>query len=191
MPNNATLIAGPVAADGWRIEHLAAAFHQSAQVLLPIQVLLASMAFAGSLPAPLSDRLTAQPVTSHFGHHFHSHSTVRPQAAHQCRLEQQFRRDSRALWSGRVVSKQRHNPRQKRGHSAIVYADQDYYSVLGISKNADKAAIKSAYRQKARKFHPDVNKDPGAEDTFKAVSNAYEVLSDDSKRGIYDRYLQA
>lgn len=87
-----------------------------------------------------------------------------------------------------AASRQRQNSRQKRGHSAIVYADQDYYSVLGISKNADKAAIKSAYRQKARKFHPDVNKEPGAEDTFKAVSNAYEVLSDDQKRGIYDRY---
>ena len=86
-----------------------------------------------------------------------------------------------------AASRQRQSPRQKRGHSAIVYADQDYYSVLGISKNADKAAIKSAYRQKARKFHPDVNKEPGAEDTFKAVSNAYEVLSDDQKRGIYDR----
>ena len=68
-----------------------------------------------------------------------------------------------------------------------MYADQDYYSVLGISKNADKQAIKSAYRQKARKFHPDVNKEPGAEDTFKSISNAYEVLSDEQKRGIYDR----
>lgn len=94
------------------------------------------------------------------------------------------------MWSSSTTaSRHRQNSRQKRGHSAIVYADQDYYSVLGISKNADKAAIKSAYRQKARKFHPDVNKEPGAEDTFKAVSNAYEVLSDDQKRGIYDRYM--
>ncbi len=41
----------------------------------------------------------------------------------------------------------------------------------------------------ARKFHPDVNKEPGAEDKFKAISNAYEVLSDDQKRGIYDRWV--
>ena len=92
------------------------------------------------------------------------------------------------MWSSSLAyGRQRQNSRQKRGHSAIVYADQDYYSVLGVSKGADKAAIKSAYRQKARKYHPDVNKEPGAEDTFKAVSNAYEVLSDDQKRGIYDR----
>ena len=155
---------------------------------LLLQVQLRNMAYAGSQPAPLVDRQTPQPVTSHLGHHFHSHSTVRPHAAHQCRLQQQLRRNSRAMWSTSVAaSRQRPNLRQKRGHSAIVYADQDYYSVLGISKNADKAAIKSAYRQKARKFHPDVNKEPGAEDTFKAVSNAYEVLSDDQKRGIYDR----
>lgn len=63
--------------------------------------------------------------------------------------------------------------------------------MLGINKSADKQAIKSAYRQKARKFHPDVNKEPGAEDTFKSISNAYEVLSDDEKRGIYDRYGEA
>lgn len=69
----------------------------------------------------------------------------------------------------------------------MVHAEQDYYNVLGIDKNADKQAIKTAYRQKARKFHPDVNKDPGAEDTFKKISAAYEVLSDDQKRGIYDR----
>ena len=42
----------------------------------------------------------------------------------------------------------------------------------------------------ARKFHPDVNKEPGAEDKFKAISNAYEVLSDDQKRGIYDRWVR-
>jgi len=65
------------------------------------------------------------------------------------------------------------------------------HSVLGVSKSATTKEIKSAYRQKARKLHPDVNKEPGAEEQFKAVSNAYEILSDDSKRQIYDRFGEA
>ena len=131
------------------------------------------MAFAGTLPG----RPIPQPVMSQFGSraHAHTHSTVRAHAAHQCRLEHQLRQNSRSTWgSSATLRQQRQTPRQKRGHSAIVYADQDYYSVLGINKSADKQAIKSAYRQKARKFHPDVNKEPGAEDTFKSISNAYE-----------------
>ena len=64
---------------------------------------------------------------------------------------------------------------------------QDFYDVLGVDRGADKKAIKTAYRQKARQYHPDVNKEDGAEEKFKRISNAYEVLSDDSKRGIYDR----
>ena len=67
---------------------------------------------------------------------------------------------------------------------------QDFYDVLGVDRGADKKAIKTAYRQKARQYHPDVNKEDGAEEKFKRISNAYEVLSDDSKRGIYDRYAQ-
>jgi curved DNA-binding protein CbpA len=68
-----------------------------------------------------------------------------------------------------------------------VRAAKSYYEALGVPENADKKTIKSAYRQKARKYHPDVNKDPGAEEMFKEISNAYEVLSDDQKRSIYDR----
>lgn len=75
--------------------------------------------------------------------------------------------------------------------SVIVRADGDYYALLGVEKGADKKAIKQAYRQKARKFHPDVNKEPGAEDRFKKIGEAYEVLSDDNKRAIYDRYGEA
>ena len=74
-----------------------------------------------------------------------------------------------------------------RGQALVVHAAEDYYTTLGVDKGADKKTIKSAYRQKARKFHPDVNKAADAEDKFKAISNAYEVLSDDQKRGIYDR----
>ncbi|KAF5206193.1 Chaperone protein dnaj, partial [Thalictrum thalictroides] len=67
----------------------------------------------------------------------------------------------------------------------------DYYSILGVSKNASKSEIKSAYRKLARSYHPDVNKEAGAEQKFKDISNAYEVLSDDEKRSLYDRYGEA
>lgn len=80
-------------------------------------------------------------------------------------------------------------PKPTRAARLVVHAD--YYSTLGVAKNADKKQIKSAYRQLARKYHPDVNKEPDAEQKFKEISNAYEVLSDDSKRQIYDRFGEA
>ncbi|GAA0151929.1 chaperone [Lithospermum erythrorhizon] len=80
---------------------------------------------------------------------------------------------------------------QRRAARLIVRADRDYYSVLGVSNNASKSEIKSAYRKLARSYHPDVNKESGAEQKFKEISNAYEVLSDDEKRSIYDRYGEA
>ncbi|PIM99946.1 hypothetical protein CDL12_27550, partial [Handroanthus impetiginosus] len=83
------------------------------------------------------------------------------------------------------------NPRLRRGARLVVRADRDYYSVLGVSRNASKSEIKSAYRKLARSYHPDVNKEPEAEQKFKEVCNAYEVLSDDEKRSIYDQYGEA
>jgi len=64
----------------------------------------------------------------------------------------------------------------------------DYYELLGVEKNASKDEIKKAFRQLARKFHPDVNDAPDAEAKFKEIGKAYEVLSDDDKRAVYDRY---
>ena len=63
----------------------------------------------------------------------------------------------------------------------------DYYDILGVSRNADDTEIKKAYRGLARKYHPDVNKDAGAEDKFKEINEAYSVLSDAQKRSQYDR----
>ncbi|WP_319578561.1 molecular chaperone DnaJ [uncultured Methanospirillum sp.] len=63
----------------------------------------------------------------------------------------------------------------------------DYYDRLGVSRTADDKEIKKAYRNLARKYHPDVNKDPGAEDKFKEINEAYSVLSDAQKRAQYDQ----
>lgn len=63
---------------------------------------------------------------------------------------------------------------------------KDYYKILGITKGASDDDIKKAYRKLALKYHPDKNKSPGAEDRFKEVAEAYEVLSDKTKRDIYD-----
>jgi molecular chaperone DnaJ len=66
---------------------------------------------------------------------------------------------------------------------------RDYYEVLGISRDADEQEIKKAFRQLARKLHPDVNKhDPAAEESFKEAASAYEVLSDRERRATYDRF---
>lgn len=63
---------------------------------------------------------------------------------------------------------------------------KDYYDILGVSRDADSNAIKSAYRKLARKYHPDVNKTKEAEEKFKDINEAYEVLSDKNKRQRYD-----
>ncbi|XP_075217307.1 dnaJ protein homolog 1 [Lycorma delicatula] len=65
---------------------------------------------------------------------------------------------------------------------------KDYYKILGISKGASDDDIKKAYRKLALKYHPDKNKAPGAEEKFKEVAEAYEVLSDKKKRDIYDQF---
>jgi len=64
---------------------------------------------------------------------------------------------------------------------------ESYYEILGVSTGADDAEIKKAYRELARKFHPDLCKEPGAEDKFKKINEAYSVLSDATKRAQYDR----
>lgn len=64
---------------------------------------------------------------------------------------------------------------------------KDYYKVLGIARGASEDEIKKAYRKQALRFHPDKNKSPGAEDKFKEIAEAYDVLSDAKKKEVYDR----
>lgn len=63
---------------------------------------------------------------------------------------------------------------------------KDYYAILGVAESADDKAIKTAYRKLARKYHPDVSREPGGEEKFKEVAEAYEVLGDAKKRAEYD-----
>ncbi|MEB3352684.1 MAG: molecular chaperone DnaJ, partial [Cyanobacteriota bacterium] len=67
----------------------------------------------------------------------------------------------------------------------------DYYELLGVGRDVDADTLKRAYRRLARQYHPDVNKDPGAEDKFKEIGRAYEVLSDPQTRARYDQFGEA
>jgi len=70
-------------------------------------------------------------------------------------------------------------------------AKRDYYDILGVSKTASEAEIKSAYRKQALQWHPDRNKSPEAESRFKEINEAYQILSDAKKRQAYDQYGHA
>lgn len=70
----------------------------------------------------------------------------------------------------------------------VIVMGKDYYKVLGIARGASEDEIKKAYRKQALRYHPDKNKSPGAEDKFKEIAEAYDVLSDAKKKDIYDRF---
>ena len=64
----------------------------------------------------------------------------------------------------------------------------DYYNILGISKNASQQEIQKAYKKLAKKYHPDISKEPNAEEKFKEVQQAYSVLGNEQKRSNYDSF---
>jgi curved DNA-binding protein len=68
----------------------------------------------------------------------------------------------------------------------MAVGERDYYDILGVSRDASPEEIRRAYRTLARRYHPDVNKEPGADERFKEIGAAYEVLSDEDKRREYD-----
>src|SRR3970040_1074625 len=70
-------------------------------------------------------------------------------------------------------------------------ARRDYYDVIGVSRDSSPEEIKKAFRKLAMQYHPDRNKDDGAEARFKEIGEAYEVLSDAEKRSAYDRFGHA
>ena len=70
-------------------------------------------------------------------------------------------------------------------------ANKDYYSILGVDKNASDDEIKSAYRRLAKKYHPDLNKTEEAAAKFKEINEAYQVLGDSQKRASYDQFGSA
>ncbi|MCM2307377.1 MAG: DnaJ domain-containing protein [Sulfuritalea sp.] len=82
--------------------------------------------------------------------------------------------------------RRRTEQRGRRPGESIITAKRDYYEVLGVPREADAKAIKDAFRTLALKFHPDRNKEPGAEEHFKEIAEAYAVLSDPKKRADYD-----
>lgn len=75
-----------------------------------------------------------------------------------------------------------------RVDSFAVVMGKDYYKILGVAKSASDEEIKKAYRKMALKYHPDKNKSPGAEEKFKEIAEAYDVLSDPEKRKMFDQF---
>lgn len=83
-----------------------------------------------------------------------------------------------------------HDPDQYTGSSSSTMEFKDYYQILGVEPSADLKTIKTAYRRLARKHHPDLNQEKGAEERFKAVAEAWEVLKDPQKRAQFDELRQ-
>ena len=99
---------------------------------------------------------------------------------------QVLRRQATATVNGSCAPPRWSSPRHPRGPPMA--ANRDFYEILGVSKTASQEEIQRAYRKLARTYHPDINKDPAAEERFKEISEAYDVLSDPEMRRRYDAF---
>ena len=82
-------------------------------------------------------------------------------------------------------------PPEKKNEQFMTTSKRDYYDVLGVAKGTSDEGIKKAFRKLAMEYHPDRNRREGAEEKFKEINEAYQVLSDSEKRGAYDRFGHA
>ncbi|GLJ23480.1 hypothetical protein SUGI_0444800 [Cryptomeria japonica] len=93
-------------------------------------------------------------------------------------------------FGGEYSGKGAYNRKRTGRNSNGIGGQQEHYTVLGLAKGATSADIKKAFRTLARQYHPDVNKDPDADDSFKSIRLAYEVLSNETTRYQYDMALR-
>jgi len=121
--------------------------------------------------------------------HYHPHETGMSYVNRGSTIQSSASASSSSLFTS-FLSSSKHNSSVLRCFSSD--AKRDFYDVLGVSKGADKGSIKKAYFKLAKQYHPDANQgDEKAADKFKSVTEAYEVLSDDKKKELYDTYGHA
>jgi len=113
-------------------------------------------------------------------------------AASEARGQEWMRKAPVGVGSARRLAIPVREPRGQwrafHGSTRVLSAQRDYYEVLGVSRQADAKELKAKFRQLAKKYHPDSNKDPDATSKFQEINHAYEVLSDPSKRQAYDNF---
>lgn len=155
------------------------------------------MRFSGMVP---SDGLTSESEVS-FRHLHRRHSAASaaaftsplPLAAFHCSWTSSATsiRPQRAVYQTARTQRVNTNEEWRLSRRMTPRAGVDFYDLLGVSRDASEADIKSAFRKKARKLHPDVNKAPDAKEKFQEVARAYEVLSDSQQRARYDQFGEA
>ncbi|KXS98548.1 hypothetical protein AC578_4308 [Pseudocercospora eumusae] len=157
------------------------------QVYTPASSFVMSLASPAIIPkasAPLRVLATRTPATRRY-HHDHRETCL-----HQRRLSNQYHRP-RLSPSQRTNHERIHDQTRSFHASFPSLAIKDPYASLGVGKSASASEIKKAYYGLAKKYHPDTNKDPKAKEKFAEAQSAYEILSDEKKKSMYDQYGSA